>query len=97
MNNTQKRFEVIIFNQNYNPPSSLDILRTDGISGLIPSFDSVISFRGISVLVFFAFCILLMMSNSICKDIKIRTPASKTIGSDDGELSADLTDVIGDD
>jgi len=63
------RLEVIIFNQTYEPPSTLENFYSGGLSGLGLTWDSVLSVRGLSVFLFFLLCGLLMVSNSMCKDI----------------------------
>ena len=66
--NQQKRLEVIIFNQTFEPMSSLETIYTSGFSGLGISWEAVFSLKGISVMAFMTMCGLLVMSNVVCKE-----------------------------
>ena len=65
-----KRLEVIIFNQNFEPQSTLQTLKSQGLTSILPSWDSMASMRSISVFVFILFCLTMLFSNSMCGDIK---------------------------
>ena len=64
-----KRLEVIIFNQTYEPLSSLELLKTGGFGSLGLSWSAIFSIRGLSFIAFLTMCGLLVMSNVVCKDL----------------------------
>jgi len=71
-----KRLEVLLFNQNYNPQSTFETLKSNGLTSIIPSFESIASMRGLSVCVFLVFCLMLLMSNSLCGDYNAAATAA---------------------
>ena len=63
----EKRLEVVIVNQNFEPKGAFRTLLNDGLSGV--DWGEIFSVRGLSAIAFIILCVLLMVGNSLCKDV----------------------------
>ena len=80
MQGQSKRLEVIIFNQNYEPQSTYETLKANGLGAIMPTWDSLSTMRSFSVFIFILFCLTMLFSNSLCSDIKAADKAKADSG-----------------
>ena len=66
----QKRLNVVIFNQTYNPPSTFESFKADGLSGLGLSWENIFSMRGLSFIAFMLMIGLLFLNQTMCRDVQ---------------------------